>query len=368
MVEGRHISGCGICYEQEAAGGQTDRIWSNQAWLDGWLNPERLTIEQFKARAATGDFRHPGPEYVELNIGNLCNLKCRMCGGLSSSRIERDPVHTPWVEEQMRTLPRSAETSWWQDRSALDRIFQYPERVQHVYLLGGEPLLIKEISGILQYLIDRGVAAGIDVITTTNGTTTKAPWLPLTRHFRALCLDFSLDGYGQLNDYMRYPSRWDNLVRNIEYFKALPNVYLTAICVLQAYNALNVVELLRFLDALGVGIKVGWVYTPEYLRLRALPPHVCREAARRLRAYAEADCLPANKELIHATAASLESAVQQFDPDLLRQFMLFTNDLDVTRGQSFRESCAELHQMIEAAGFAWTDETLHAGRRPLPAV
>ena len=44
----------------------------------------------------------------------------------------------------------------------------------------------------------------------------------------------------------------------------------------------------------------------------------------------------------------------------MRSFMLFTNDLDITRGQSFQDTHRELLQLIIDAGFPWSDETLHA--------
>jgi hypothetical protein len=44
----------------------------------------------------------------------------------------------------------------------------------------------------------------------------------------------------------------------------------------------------------------------------------------------------------------------------MRSFMLFTNDLDITRGQSFHDTHRELLQLIVDTGFTWTNETLHA--------
>ena len=46
--------------------------------------------------------------------------------------------------------------------------------------------------------------------------------------------------------------------------------------------------------------------------------------------------------------------------DLRRSFMLFTNDMDRSRGQSFAQVQPELYEHIAATGFRWTAETLHA--------
>ncbi len=54
-----------------------------------------------------------------------------------------------------------------------------------------------------------------------------------------------------------------------------------------------------------------------------------------------------------------------FDPRLLRDFMLFTNDLDLSRSQSLAQTSHELLALIAEAGFEWTAETLHAQPRNL---
>jgi hypothetical protein len=51
---------------------------------------------------------------------------------------------------------------------------------------------------------------------------------------------------------------------------------------------------------------------------------------------------------------------EELDPQLIREFMLFTNDLDHARGQSFAEAHGELKELLRDAGFDWTHETLHA--------
>ena len=97
-----------------------------------------------------------------------------------------------------------------------------------------------------------------------------------------------------------------------------------------------------------------------------LPPSGRRLAIERLWSYAEGDCLPKNRELVFGLASGLEKAGDRevFDENLMRTFMLFTNDLDITRGQSFRDTHGELLELITDAGFMWTNETFHARRVP----
>jgi hypothetical protein len=63
-------------------------------------------------------------------------------------------------------------------------------------------------------------------------------------------------------------------------------------------------------------------------------------------------------------ARYVESSDIAPNPRLLRQFMLFTNDLDLRHGQRMRDYLPELHALILESGFAWSDETRYASVDP----
>jgi hypothetical protein len=113
-----------------------------------------------------------------------------------------------------------------------------------------------------------------------------------------------------------------------------------AIASLQAYNALNIVELFRYLCFIVVDFYAYPVSHPAYLSSIVLPTAARRLAAERLRSYAAQDCLPKNRELVLGLAKSLDKVdgPELFDEQIMRSFMLFTNDLDITRGQSIQDT------------------------------
>jgi MoaA/NifB/PqqE/SkfB family radical SAM enzyme len=295
-----------------------------------------------------------------------------MCCGYSSSRIDQDPVHRQWnggAPGHKKRLPTGKR--WFEDKNfILTEVFRRPEQVKQLEFLGGETLLIKEVGDILECLIEAGVADNIVLMATTNGTVIKSPWLGLTERFKELVLNVSIDGFGRYYEYIRYPARWSTVTRNIEILKKRSRTRLTAIATLQAYNALKIVELFKYLDSVGLDFYAYPVIQPAYLSPKVLPPRVRRLAIKRLSSYAETDCLPKNRELVTGLAKGLEKPgdLETFDENLMRAFMLFTNDLDITRGQSFRDTHGELLQLITNAGFTWTDEICHARCTPLPIV
>jgi MoaA/NifB/PqqE/SkfB family radical SAM enzyme len=361
MVNGERVSGCVGCYQEEESGGLSLRKVRNRVWL----NEDKIDIDVLKARAIADDYRLPTtPSFLELHVGNLCNLKCRMCCGYSSSRIDRDPVHSQWnggAPADQKRLPGGKR--WFEDKNFIRTgLFQHPEQLKLLQFLGGETLLIKEVGDILECLIDAGVAHNIVLLAATNGTVVNSPWLGLAERFKQLSLTVSLDGFGKYYEYIRYPARWSTVMRNIEILRKRSSTWLMAIATLQAYNALNIVDLFKYLDSIGLDFYAYPVSHPPYLSPTVLPPRARRLASERLRSYAAGDCLPKNRELVLGLAGGLENAgsPEVFDENLMRAFMLFTNDLDITRGQNFRDTHGELLELITDAGFTWTNETFHA--------
>ena len=369
MVRGERVPGCADCYREEESGGLSLRKSRNLSWQSGWHNTDRIGIPDLKAKAVADGYRlSTPPSWLQLDVGNLCNLRCRMCQGYSSSQIDRDAVHRRWNGAAPADEKRTPEGKrWFQDKNFIaTELIPHPKHLKTLEFMGGETLLIKEVGDILQHLIDAGVAENIFLMATTNGTVVKSPWLGLTERFQELHLNVSIDGFDNYYEYIRYPGRWSTLTGNIQILKKRSRTHVTAIATLQAYNALNIVELFRYLDSIGVDFYSYPVSHPAYLSSMVLPPAARRLAAERLRSYAAADCLPKNRELVLGLAKSLDKVdgPELFDEQLMRSFMLFTNDLDITRGQSFQDTHQELLQLILDAGFPWTDETFHAETQP----
>ena len=114
------------------------------------------------------------------------------------------------------------------------------------------------------------------------------------------------------------------------------------------------------LNSIDVGFWAYPLYVPRYLAIWVLPPAIRRVAAERLRAYADGDCRPHHLDMVRGLADQLQPNLETFDARLLRDFMLFTNDLDVSRGQSFRDVHHELFDLMAEAGIEWSHDTVHA--------
>ncbi len=108
ILAGKRVADCVNCYRQEKETGSSYRIHSIRQWDAGEL---RTRIAQ-----SIGDGHHVAgsPSYYQINSGNLCNVKCRMCSSTFSSLIEEDDVHNKWAPHRYLGAQRL-----WKDNRAV---------------------------------------------------------------------------------------------------------------------------------------------------------------------------------------------------------------------------------------------------------
>ncbi|MBF0269142.1 MAG: twitch domain-containing radical SAM protein [Alphaproteobacteria bacterium] len=103
MAEGRQTGACNRCYRDEAGLGISFRTQMN-ALSSGELG---LSLEGLLESAAGNGYLIPGrPVHYQLNMGNLCNLACRMCNSDYSSRIAADPVLSAWSPGMLQDMAK----------------------------------------------------------------------------------------------------------------------------------------------------------------------------------------------------------------------------------------------------------------------
>ncbi|MCF8143842.1 MAG: hypothetical protein K9N21_07985 [Deltaproteobacteria bacterium] len=253
-------------------------------------------------------------------------------------------------------LPRKP---WFKDRSwVFEELLREPERFRALYLTGGEPMIQMEAEEIIGYLVQQKASPEMTLELNTNCTVVKDALVDKFHSFKRIYMGMSIDAYGDFYEYIRYPAKWHVIRKNIVRLISLPadKFTVTAVPILQAYNVLNIVDLLRYLDKKGVSYGIEVASEPWFISLGVLPPSVRLRAARRLRAYANSDCPGFRRSHVLSVADVIESVQDNCTRESLQALMLFTNDLDATRGQSFREVHPELLGMIEEEGFNWSEE------------
>ena len=196
--------------------------------------------------------------YYDLRFGNMCNLACRMCGPTDS--------HT-WYEQWIDyhntdgyndthgrvTLKRNEkgrlftnDYDWHGGEVFWDSIESNIPNIQHVYMAGGEPMMIARHYEFLQKCIDSGYAKKIIIEYNTNMTNLPERVLEMWKKFKQVRVGASIDGFGPMVEYQRWPLKWNQAYKNLkkldEVCKQNWNIFAWLACTVTVYNVFHIPE------------------------------------------------------------------------------------------------------------------------------
>jgi sulfatase maturation enzyme AslB (radical SAM superfamily) len=161
------------------------------------------------------------PAYLDLRLGNLCNLKCRMCNPYNSVQIEKE-----WAKIDQKTQNNYSKfwnkyglefggcTPWYESENFWKGVEENIPYLKKVYMTGGEPTLIEGNYRFLDRCRETGYAKKIELFFNINFTNLKDRFIEQLNDFHWASVNASLDGYGIVNEYIRAPSRWSVIDKN----------------------------------------------------------------------------------------------------------------------------------------------------------
>lgn len=217
FLYGKKPATCQRCWDEEAAGRISKRINSRvrlKEYYDSvdWnnLNPDQLW-------------------FIDLKLGNICNLKCRICGSWSSSKWAQEEIdyevekfklhginhydrkkHLAYTFLKEGAWPRESEVFWDNLRTLLPNI-------KYLEFTGGEPFLIEQHFDLLRYAVEHDYAKNIEIHYNTNGTVFPDSH-NLWSNFKHVEIAFSIDNVGARFEYERYGADWNKVQNNISKF------------------------------------------------------------------------------------------------------------------------------------------------------
>jgi MoaA/NifB/PqqE/SkfB family radical SAM enzyme len=221
MMRGEPVPACVKCVEQEERGYQS-------------MRDERDMALNFVRTEKDGSVGH-APSSIELHLGNLCNLKCKMCGQQYSNQIgkelleigKEDPDFLEWIRKEsgnvnIWTNNLSVEYRWFQNKKIKNKLFNYiANHITDMVVIGGEPTVIPEFWELFEYLEQRGRLNNMSITLTTNLTNVNPKmtnWLPRLKSWTVWA---SVDGLGERTEYIRYPSNFKKVCDNLDFYKGL---------------------------------------------------------------------------------------------------------------------------------------------------
>jgi MoaA/NifB/PqqE/SkfB family radical SAM enzyme len=261
---------CNRCWEEEAAGRDSKRIHS------------QVRLKELYKQVDWGNDDPDQLWFVDLKLGNICNLKCRICGSWSSSKwAEEELAYMPDLKDKKQHIayqwlhqgawPRKTETFWDNMKSLLPNI-------KYFEFTGGEPWMIEEHWDLLQYAVDQGYSKNIDIHYNTNATQDPLPHAELWHQFGRVDIAFSIDNVGDRFEYERYGANWQRANEIVDEVHTLRDGYgsniTTQLCfTINIQNVYYLDELLAWADTKGFGsIYFNMMHSPDHMSIQQMTP------------------------------------------------------------------------------------------------
>lgn len=232
MAEGNQVKGCDGCYKTESKKMPSSRTFAHSY--------DALPIQQF-------------PTMLDLDFSNFCNLKCVMCNSTRSSE---------WAKDE--GLPVSVLS-----QDMIDDLANVSSNLQHLTIQGGEPTIMKEYEYYFTLLKQKDLVKNIDLQMITNATNVNKRFYDLLSDFKSVRLSVSIDAYGLANDYIRWPSKFTQIEKNLIDISNLPkNIHV------ELLNSLNVLSMFNYYDFLTWCKKLENEFESKGKQFRIVPMKV----------------------------------------------------------------------------------------------
>tara|TARA_Y100000389_G_C17350866_1_gene458381 strand:- start:287 stop:1075 length:789 start_codon:yes stop_codon:yes gene_type:complete len=198
-----------------------------------------------------------------------------MCSGTNSSKllIENNALGFEKLDQKDYNL----EDNHFED---IKKIAMHDLKM--LKLLGGEPLFNPKVIELLKMLVDSGKSKEIKLHVTTNGTVCNDKIIELLNKFNDKRIMLSIDATEKCNDYVRYPSNWKVIEKNVKRFRTLPNTYMYINTVVQNLNILYLDKLIHFANENKIFLNLDSIIRPSHLDFLNLPKSLLQKSLDRL--------------------------------------------------------------------------------------
>ena len=196
---------------------------------------------------------------IDVRWTNLCNFACVYCSEQFSSK---------WANELKIKIETPADN---QLSAFREYIYKHAKQLKHVYLAGGEPLLMKENLKLLQEL-----NPDVNLRINTNLSKVDTGVFDAICKFKNVHWTVSVETTKEEFEYIRFGGQWTDFLENLNTIRKLDHkISFNMLWFLLNYDSIfGCVAYLKDLEFHNNSFIIGALLTPDYLNIRHLPENV----------------------------------------------------------------------------------------------
>lgn len=372
MLAGEIPASCMKCFKEEGSGFKSKRVWETEYWS------KKIDINRLIKNTKEDGSVPPEIYYVDLRLGSKCDLKCIMCSPHDSSLWIPDWLELyPEIEsEKLKKImiwenygkKDGASYDWYKNNEVFwKELYEQIPHIRQLYFAGGESIIIEEHYKLLEKCIKDGNAQDIELRYNSNGLNMPERLFELWSHFKKVRFNFSLDGVGEHNYYIRYPSNWKLVLKNLERLDNTPdNIEVTLACAVQVFNIYYLPDFIKWKLSMnykkinpwphGAGlINFHFVYHPAHLNVKVLPLWFKKETKEKfddfyewlLRGYGNNEEFIKHEYGIKRLNAMIDFMMSEDWSSLLPELKEYILKMDKIRGLDFQKTFSEMKNIFK---------------------
>lgn len=315
FINGTKPEACVRCWKDEEAGFPSKRQMDADRW-GNQINDDKI-------------------KFLAIPIGNLCNLKCRICSPHSSSS---------WIKEFKDIYGiKIQKQEWHKDPKIWNEIIDISKSCIEIHIHGGEPFLYQNVEHVelIRQIVASKKADNISLHYSTNGTVFPSNELyDLWKNFKWVDIQLSLDDYGTRFEYNRYLAKWDQVEKNLlNYLDKVQQYSNHQISISTTVSAFTIYYLDEFFDVMKkLGVPKPWLgrlHNPPYYRPSIFPIKVKQKIEEKL------------LQSKHNDVKNTASWLIPDDTQYWQEFLSYIQRHDAYRKQKFFEVFPEVAKLAE---------------------
>ena len=355
-LEGKQISGCWRCYHDEKLGLKSMR--------QGALETANEINYDYKTNP---NYNETELEFIEIQTGRYCNLKCRSCGPKLSTTWDEDLDNNSKVIQNffgnntqdyidIKSKPKTN-----QSLSTIPK--ETVLNLKNIKATGGEPFLNDQFQVFLSNLVNWDLAKNINIEIFTNCSFfPKEQYRSLLPHFKNVKMNLSLDAIGDRAEFIRKGSIWskvlDSLHKWIEVSLNNKNVSIALGHTLTVYNVIYLKEFINWIESSFPAdlithnlLDLHLAQTPEYLCLSNLDTQIQKQLDIIITNHKN-ELLAKHKskniiKIVNNSYEKISKGLSVSKKDLSNEFLEKANLFDDVRKENWKKTFPELAEVFD---------------------
>ena len=336
---------------------------SRRLYLKQVIKSDDIVTESNCAEKASADGNIDWyPSSLDIRFGNLCNQKCIMCSPIYSKLWYEEYTEyyktnlfgsgtnnkkISLIKNDNGQWQQPKEMEWYEDPRWWPKFKEMMPHLKHIYVTGGEPMIVPSHDTMLDILIENDFAKNIVLEYDTNLTVINTKLFQRWKHFNKVLIRVSMDAIKEKYNLIRFGGSWEKFVENIEKLKRYEaesngriKVQAITSC-FQISTALNIVESEEWCNSMGLPFHIRFLDGPDKHATISLPISAKQELIDFYSKHnTEKSKLIVNylTEHLHSTRGSI---------DEIHSFINFMDFLDNSRSTNWRDTLLDIHTFLE---------------------